>query len=390
MENLQTQSYLIASAAWSAGNPLQFLFQNLPKVKGKGIPHVISLDIVTALSPAYTTAPTTVGINAAIANISIKDGQREWFPMGGSGNMLRAFERLESGRPYIPEGLLGGGTGNPRYTRRRFYWNPPKMNGQPADGAYNLPFLSSIGGGVFLQCGALTDISADCTACTGTVYVFANVARFFNKLVFPAYYPRYLQPLNSGQALTKKALYGGIALLNSTSFDAFAAGDVGNVTLDNGGDVYLQTASSQALTAAHNADMDRGQIDSINGDPANATYDVNQRRVNLTTPTALEAQALDLQAIQWTPPGVLLTKLGYVPQQLTITVSGSNSGTQQLLGRFEEVPASDRASQLSTALANLEGRRAETWGLRLLDGGSYDGPLKPFFPWEAGLNPISY
>ncbi len=285
MENLQTVPIELGSQAWSAGNPLTFDFKNLPKMKGMAIPHVLSIDIEVDLDPSYTTAPTIFGHNNSIKTVSINDGAREWLPMGGSLNLLRAFERLENGKAYAPETILGNGTGNNRYIRRRFYWNPPKIFGQPSDGAYNTPYLSAAGGKVVLTCGQLTDISADCTAATGTVRVICNVARYYNKMIFPAFFPRQMQALSSGTAITQRALYAIVGLLNSTSFDAFAAGDVGAVTLDAAGDILMINGSAQSLTQGHNSDMAAG-LEAIAGDPRDATYDVNARQLNLTTPTA--------------------------------------------------------------------------------------------------------
>lgn len=391
MENLQTVPFLLGSQAWSAGNPLTFDFKNLPKTKGMWIPHVVALDIEVDMDPTYTTAPTIVGHNNAIKTVSINDGLREWMPMGGSLNVLRAFERLEIGRSYQPEALLGNASTNNRYIRRRFYWNPRNLIGQPSDGAYNTPYLSSAGGKVVLNCGQLTDMSADCTAATGTVRVVAHIARYPNKLIFPPYFPRQMQALVSGGAITQRALYGILGFLNSTSFDALAVGDIGDVTIDVGGDILMQAASSPALTAAHNADMETGAVDALAGDSRDATYDVNARQINLSTPTALAVQAADLQPALWIPKDTRMTKLMHAPSQAIITVSGSGSTTQVLMGRFLPVSEVERGAALATALANLEGRKATEWGLRLASGkAEYSGPLRAFLPWQAKLNNLPY
>lgn len=388
MENLQTVPWLLGTGTWAADAVLQFDFKGLPRTLGMAIPHALCLDFELDLDPTYTTAPTVVGHNAAIKTLSINDGQREWFPMGGGFNMLRAFERLETGRPALPDTLLGLGSTNNRYIRRRFWWNPPRLYGQPADGAYNCPFLNNGSGKIVATCGALTDISADCTAATGTLRVWAQLVRFYDKCLWPAYYTRQMNPVNSGNAITQRALYATIGLLNSTAFDAFAAGDVGNVILDAAGDPIMRQADTAALTAAHNADFGFGQIDSLNGDPRSATLDINQRQTNLTSGTALAPQALDLQPVLWPAPDVRLTKLAYTKSDMTMTLGNGNQTTQQLLGRFLPVSATERLLGKDTAKAALSGRTEVSWDLRLADdrdGVNYTGPLRDFFPLELKL-----
>lgn len=392
MEGFQTMSIPLGSQAWAANSPLTFNMSKLPVTQGLAVPHVISFDFELDLDPVYTTAPTTFGHNAAIKTLSINDGQREWFPMGGGFNLLRAFERLETGKPLLPDALLGGGTGNNRFIRRRFFWNPPNLYGQPSDGAYNCPFLAQ-SGVITVTCGALTDISADCTAATGTLRVYANVARYFNKLIFPAFYPRRIQPFATGQEFKQRALYGAAAFLNSVNFDAFAANDIGDVTINLSGDIPMLAGSAPALTAAFQADMRTFQIDSVMGEPRDATYDVAPRTTNLTTPTALQAQPADMQPFAWIPIDTRLTKLPlFVPNELILSISGGNSGTQIIHGRYEPVDGTSRAEQLKIAIDKLGRGPATSWGLRLADDSlEYNGPLRDFFPWQAkvGTLPMS-
>lgn len=385
----QPMLYDLGTQDFVAGQTLSFPFKTLPVMLNQALPHAIFADVIVTLTPAYTTAPTLVQLQNAIKNFSFFDGLREWFPQGGTGNMIRSFGRLQVGDSVLPESLLGAGTGNPKYMKFRIYLNPKTLIGQPADSAYAFAFLAAGGGRIAVTCPALLDLSGDCTACTGQYSVKIGYVNYFDKLVFPGYHTWQMQAVASGQTFTQRALYTYLAGVKSTAFDAITAGFFGNVTLNFSGYLPLQTIPSTHLIAAFQADMQRAQF-GIAGEPINATYDVASRQVNLTTPTALAAQANDLTPWAWVPPGTRLSKLAYfAPTQFIPTFSGAPSGAQMLMGRFEPMTQTERGQQLATALSQLPGRAVmqKGWGLRLDSGkDDYTGPYADFFPWEAKLN----
>lgn len=385
-EAFQPRPFLLAEKNWSASTSLEFPMTGLPPIVGAELPHVVSIDIELDLDPTYTTVPTNVQHNSALNALSIWDGQREWLPTSCDLNLLRATERMENGNIVGQDAILGNGSTNNRYIRRRFYWNPPSLYGQPADGAYNTAFLSKAGM-VRMNCSPLTAISADCTAATGKVRVFCNLVPYFDKLIFPAHFVRRLEGVTNGQIFTQNALYAWIAFLNSSSYDAFAAGDIGQVSLTFA-DQVLKAVDAQALTASFNADFKKSLIEGVAGEPRDATYDVNARQVNLTTPTAFSAQTADLQPVAWAPPGCKLTKLRYyAPTQMQVNFSGSNSGTQMISGRYQPVEAADRLQQVQTALSQAQrGANVAPPELRMASGKQqYEGNYRKFFPLEVDL-----
>lgn len=391
MEGFQPMKYDLGTQTFAAGQALTFPLKSLPVQLNQALPHMIAIDVTVALTPTYTTAPTLVQMQNAIKNFSFYDGLREWFPQGGTGNVIRGFGRLQVGDSVVPETLLGAGTGNPKYMKYRIWLNPKNLEGQPADSAFAFAYLAAGGGRITVTCPALLDLSADCTACTGSYQVEAVYVNYYDKLVFPAYHTWQMFPVTSAQIFTQRALYTYLAGVKSTSFDAITAGFFGNVTLNFSGYLPLQTIPASSLVMAFQADHGRAQF-GIAGEPINATYDVASRQVNLTTPTAIAAQANDLSPFAWCPPGTRLSKLAYfAPTQFIPTFSGAPSGAQMLVGRFEPMTSTERGQQLATALSQLSGRSVlpNGWGLRLESGKpTYTGPYADFFPWEAKLNRI--
>ncbi len=391
MEANQLFPFDLGSQAWVASQPLTFSLQPLMNMIGTGIGHTVFIDMELQISPTYTTAPTLVGLNAAIANLEIFDGERQWLPAGASFNMLRAFERLENGRIILPDSVTNGASTGLRVIRRRFAWNPSVMYGQPSDGAMPNVLLNQ-GGYVRATCSALTAISADTTAATGTLSLTAWQSRQYTKLVFPSWYERQMLAISSGQQFNQRALYATLGFLNSSSFDAFTAGDIGDVTLNTGTELPMSAITSARLTAAHNADFGVGQFDAVNGDPRSATLDINSRTTNGGTPTALTNTPVDLQPVAWAQKDCRLTKVGlYVPATLTVNFSGSNSGTQALLGRFRPLSPVERGTSYAKAMSRLGGRAGKEFGPRLADDAEqYKGPLVDFMPYQAKLNGMPY
>ncbi len=363
MEGFQSEAFpLITGGTWTAGADFPVTLQNLPDLLGNAIAHVISFDITLNLTPTYTTAPTNVGHNFAVRQVQLFDGERDWIQQCGF-NALRAFERGENRKLLLPDAILGNGSTNPRYIRRRLSFGPPGMKWE--DGLMPCSQLNQ-GGLITLSAGALTDISADCTASTGTYDITANLVGL-QELRIPPWYQRIMLPLTNGTPVSQKALYALIMMINSTSYDAFAAGDLGNISLDGvEGGVLLKPTKAQQLTLTAQADAGNGNFDVPTGDPANATYDVNARQLNLTTPTAFAAQALDLQLAQWLAKDARITKLpANIPSALTVTISGSNSGTQCLFGRYLPYTATMAAETANRCFRKLTNRSWGSVGLRL-------------------------
>lgn len=389
MEAFQLIPFDLGSQAWVAGNALTFSFQNLMPMIGMGIAHTCFIDMELQLTPTYTTAPTLQGLNAAISNLEIFDGLRQWTPQGGSFNMLRAFTRLENGRIILPDSVTNGASAGLRTIRQRFFFGDPMLYGMPSDSAMPNALLGQ-GGYARLTGSALTAISADTTVATGTVTLTAWQALYYNKIIFPAWYERQMQAVTSGQQFNQRALYAALGLVKSNLFAAFSAGDIGDVTINTGTALPISAITSARLTAGHNADFRVGQLDGVIGDPRSATLDINARTMNGLTPTALTNSPIDLQPILWTPQDCRQTKLTNVPATLTLNFSGSAT-PQALLGRYRPLTPTERGLQLTTAMQRLPGRIVKDFGARLADDTSqYNGPLLDFLPYQARLNNLPY
>lgn len=386
MEGFQTEPFpVVTGGAWAAGADLVVNLMNLPDLLGDAIAHVMSFDIRLNLTPTYTTAPTAVGLNNAVKQVQLFDGQKEWLQQLGF-NGMRLFERLENvpGKLALPDPLTNGGTGNPRYVERRFSFGPPSM--KFADSVMPCSVLNQ-GGQFTFSAGALLDLSADTTAVTASYDITANMVGLYEGRFAP-WYERILLPLTNATPVAMKALYAIVAAINSTSYDAFAAGDIGTVTIDGvlNGTLFKPTKAQQ-LTMASNADACAGQFDGVSGDPANATYDVAMRQANLASPTALAAQALDLQQIQGLTKDARLSKLPCnVPSAITITISGSNVGTMLAFGRYRPLTAAMAAEMANKMFTKLPNKNFGAVGLRLgSKKKSYGGTRAEFFPKQVLL-----
>lgn len=382
MKNFQTIMFPVKTLTWSAGGYDIVELQRIPTKVGDRLVHVVALHMRAVVTPTYTTAPTIVGHNALVAGLEIFDGSQTRF--NSSFNALRFHERFENGGIAIPEALTNGGTGNPRYFTRSFYFGPPHWEGSPTDWAFPAAALEN--GELRVRYGALTDISADTTANTATLYVYAECI-LFDQLRIPPLFERQLYTApGSDYQILGRGLYCNLFLGNSTSYDAFAAGDVGTVQVLTGQYDAVPNALAQVLTDGYNRMWARGDIGGLTGDPANATYDVAQRVVNGGTPTALQAQALDQQPVLYCGPGHRISKtVAIVENALRVKWSGANgSGTIVGVGRI--LPQSP---SVVNAIVQRSAKRLGVRGLSMkidtTSGRDYKGPFVEYMPWVGKL-----
>lgn len=374
-KGFQTIQFPLPTQTFAAGGRSVVRLRDLPAELFGRIAHLAGIHLTVDLDPTYTTAPTVVGHNALFSRIELFDGQQVRFT--GNGNDLRMFERLENGGSRAMEALTNGGSTNNRYWSRYLSLGPPNMAGSPTD--FVFPCAALENGELRINWGALTDISADTTAATATVYVTA-VLVLLDEIRIPPFYERQTYSLAGADSpIPGRCLALFMGLCNSNAYDAFTAGDIDNVTVGTGlGDV-VPSVDASALTHLFNQMWGRGSVDGIAGDPFNATYDVNNRIVNLGTPTALAAQALDQQPVLWMPKEGRITKcVAIVDSSLRVRWSGANgAGTIMHLGRLLEQPPAVIATIAERAARRLGVRGALK--LKLLDGGS-PGPFVPYLP----------
>ena len=386
MQSFQTTPLKLPTQQWVAGATLTFDLKGLKTKAGAAILHATSIDVEVALTSAYTTAPTNVGQNAAINRVEVFDGERQLVINTGF-NGLRVFERLMNGGIIMPDMILGGGTGNPRYIRRRIYFGPPQFAGSPTDFCTACAQLTN-GGTVTVTCGALTDISADCTSASGPVNVTVNVVELYEVRICP-WVEFGVKAITADDIITGRALYAFLALLDSTAFGPFTVGDLTAVTVSTGVKDMLSAVNVAALNAAYQADWMRGSIDTVMGEQRNVTYDVSPRQLNLTAPTAAEASVANLQPLLSSGPGCRISKIAcIVPQNLTIQYTGSGTTTLAAYVRIRPLSASALAITGDRIFSALETKRAGALELRLLSGknpAEYKGPLSDYLPHQIKL-----
>jgi len=374
----QTINYPLPSQTFAAGGQSVVRMRDLPLQLYGRITHLAALHLEVTLTPAYTTAPTVVGHNALFNRLEFFDGQQVRF--SGDGNALRQFERLENGGNRVMEALTNVGTGNPRYFSRTLYLGPPNFAGAPTD--FVMPVCALENGELRIKWGALTDLSADCTAATATVRVTA-VLVLLDEIRVPPFYERQVYTLGSNDSpIAGRGLYAFVAACNSSSYDAFAAADLANVTIDTGLGQAVPGTDARVLAKLYNQQYGKGSLDGIAGDPNNATYDVNDRIVNLGTPTAFAAQALDLAPLLWCVPGQYLSKIqAQVESSMRLRWSGSNgAGTIALVGRFLAQPPGAVGSIAERARRAL-GASGGRIKIKTLSKEDYSGPFVEFMPW---------
>lgn len=315
--------------------------------------HLYALGIESKLTPTFTTTPTVVGHNSSTSDIEFSDGEDVLFK--GQGNDLRMFERLENGGDLISEVIQTTST-NPRWIRRIIELGPAQLQGSPID--FARPCAEFVNGYLKLTGSALTDISADCTAATLVYRVYAYMMPS-DELRFPAKYQRQVVANGgTGTKIVGQAAYaflGAVKATGAAGYTAFAAGDFGRVSVRTGTMRPVQNVSAPVLTGAYNQSFRRGEVSPIAGEPNDATFDVNWRQVNLTSPTALAAQTADLQALLWCPPDTQLSKLNArVAEQVIVDFSGSlGANGAYLVGRFLPMTgeqANKRAGKVGKAL----------------------------------------
>lgn len=356
----------------------------ITKYQGDRVLHVTRFIVEAAITPTYTTAPTEIGHASFFAQVRVYDGKKLRTQL--SGNALRQAARVEYGRYPVPEPILGNGSTNPRYMHRDLWFGPPNFLGSPSDFMIPAAFLAENGGTVEIDLCQLTDMSADCTAFSATIYVTAEYA-IADEVNLPPFFERRTQIMTNDDKIKGRALYAYLAFSRSSAYGNFAAGELGAWTVEGTEAMPLMTAlNSSALSRAFNSEKGASELGGIQGEPRNATYDVNLRRVNGTTPTALTALQADLQPVIWYPNEMRSTKIiAAIPDTLLVRTSGTiSSGLVAHIGRFlPQDPLTDR-SQMADLVAKKMGKPVNI-GFKTLSKDQYKGPYQEYMPWKGKL-----
>lgn len=364
----------------AAGGVDTLPLNSLPKALLGRICHVRSFLFELQVTPTFTTAPTTVGNNNTVKQCDFWDGSMLRFQ--GGFNHLRCRERIHWGRPLEPESQTATASGSARYIRRRMYFGPPQMANAQSD--FLIPTGALENGEIRLTYGALTDLSTDTTAFTGLLKVYADIVLLDEVRVPPAVQFFNYSAGSPDYQVPGRALYMNLFMLNSSSFDAIAAGDFGNITVDLGQGPVVQTIPTYALTALYQSDIAANEVNTYQGEPRGAT-DNNARTVDHASSTALATAPSDLQPVIFTRRGEKLSKLMVSDSSGRISWDGTQATAVLLLERVLSQPP-NVVSAIGTAAVKAIGKMPGKVEVKTLSKDVYTGPYGEFFPWKIAVS----
>jgi hypothetical protein len=378
MKSGQLIKYVLPSPTWAAGSNAVVTMRDIPYTLFGRIAHLVGINIEARCTPTLTTAPTLVGMHTIINRLEFSDGIGNRFT--GDFFTLRVKEILENGRLLQPDPDTGTGSGNVFTFSRYLSLGPSQFAGNPSDFAYPVAALNN--GELRLGFGALTSFSADTTVMTVSLTVTADILLLDEVRVPPAYEFTKYTAGGPDISLTGRALYAFLALLDSSSYGAFTAGDLGNITVDTGAGQVVPSINAAVLTESYRAQMASGHFTPVQGDPRTADDD-SAKIVNSGTPTALTVASAAIQPVLWCPPDCQLTKVvALADSNLRVRWDGSqtSSGTVLVAGRIMEQTPTQAATIAAKAVQNL-GLTQKSGKVKTLSKDAYSGPRPEFMPW---------
>jgi hypothetical protein len=338
------------ATAYAAGGQPVASFNDLPNTVDGDICHLAGIFIDIEYTPTFTTAPTIYGINNLVSALVISDGVNPRCDVAGF-NALRSFEIFETGDVLTPDPDTNSGSGN-RFRVSRL-WLPGHGNLEQRD--FMLPIAAIRNGELRMTWGALASHSADTTAITiNRLSVVAMLALRPGEFRIPPFYERRTQLLAStGQSIQGQGKYATLGL-TKTNYAAFAAGDLGNLTVDTGkgikGGIAIPAA---AYDGVNQALLKTGPFTKIRGEFAAATVD-NEKTVNLGTPTALTAPDATHQSLYTTPRGGFITKIPLEGKNVKVNWTGTFGALNAQYGRIVPQSPSAVAAMAVRACTDLE------------------------------------
>lgn len=381
MLNGQYIPYVLPSQTYTAGNRTTQTLRDLPKQYLGKLCHLMKFCFSVILTPTFSTAPSIVGNNNIMAACDWYDGSILRFQ--GGFNHLRAKERLQTGHIRVPDANTAATTGQSRYFRRTLHAGPPQFLGSPVD--FVLPTGCLENGELRFTHGALTDISADTTAATGTIRIVAWLL-LSDEIKIPPAYTFTNQTVNAADFnLTGRALYESVALLNSTSFDAFTSANIAQLRLDLGQGDIVPSVQAADLTHAFLDDFAAGEIGVPQGD-TEAALDNSAARINrgASPATALTSSDKDLQVVLWSGPDSRITKLQLAESVARLRWSGAQTSAVAVLGRILSQPSNVIAAMAGKAVGRLN-LTPKNMRIKTLKGGQWKSDKGEFMPWKLSV-----
>lgn len=329
----QKIEYPLPVATFQAGSNASVDTSGIPAQLGGRITHVVGFKFVGTATPTLSSGSLTPEeLQRFVRSIQIKDGtQRIYFQ--GSMASLRLTDALERGFLNVaePDAILTNEQGE---FIREFNFAPAGMK-CPED--FVQPGAIFRNGGVMFGWGALSDVDANLTALTASIRVFA-ILTLNDEVKLGALVERVESPVNNGNPINGEGLITDLALCNSASLDAIAAGDFANVQ------VQVEGFQRDAIHVADLEKMYSGDknipsgLSVIHGEPRTVTDD-NQKVV---AGTALAAAPSNISPVIWTADGVKISKLVYASKgSIILKWSGSQAAGYYLMTRIIPRTAAD-------------------------------------------------
>lgn len=347
----------------------------LPKMLFGGVAHVATFNPTCEFTPTYSTAPTTNGNNAVYARYDFFDGQLNRFT--GSWQALRTSERIMSCTGINADADTDTASASLRVVRRTLHMGPSNYAGHPSDFLFPCGALDNAE--IRMQCGALTDISADTTVLTGTTRTLAELQLLPAEVRIPPVYERRVQSVTGGDAqLQGRSVYDYLAITD-TDYSTIAAGEVATVNVDLGEGLVVPGINARDLTSMYLADRSVGEVGQVMGEPA-AAGDDNVKQVNRGTPTAFVGATADLQPILWSGKDALINKRPMCGSSSRVYWNGTDTAMLIHMGRFLPQLKPAVGAMIAKAFAKLP-FAPKNARIKTLSKETFDSPYVEFMPW---------
>lgn len=386
MQPFQTYHYQLPSPIYSVGGTYPLPLQNLPAQLFGRLVHVAGIVYDNTFTPTYTTAPTVIGNNNLVVRADFFDGDILRFQ--GSYNILRALERLTSGGIRTADTKTNTASASARYLTRVLHLGPPEFAGFPSDYAIPIGMLQS--GQINFNFGALTDMSADTTAITASIQVFAKLV-ILDEVRIPPLFQAMYQAFNATKSLIPgRALYNFIGILPSASntfasTTTFSAGDLGNIRVDFGQGPLVNSIPAASLWRSYNDEWAKGSFNGIQGEPGGAT-DLNVQEPDPASNTALHSMPADLQPTVWQARQGRISKCFAAASQITVEWTGSKTAGQFLFTRHLSMNEALVKKYLTAAVGGA-GLTPKGGSIKTLGKKPYpqppNGPYREFMPLKV-------
>jgi hypothetical protein len=379
---MQLYPYPLQTRTFTAGGQDVIPLRDLPKTLFGKVAHLVKVTFDNILTPDVGggALPTIVGTNNLVVQADFWDGSLMRFQ--GGFNHMRMKERLHFGGIACPDPDADTADTVARYFRRTLHMGPPQYIGAPSD--FAVPCAALENGEIRLRYGALADISANAVAATtGQIFPTAWLLLLDEVRIPPAYSFTFQTATSNDLTLPGRSLYSELALLNSGTFDAIAAGDFGSISVNFGYGDAIPAVRASVLSAHFQDTFARGNVDAVQGEPVAASDD-NAKRVNPATPTAVAAQLADLQPVVFQGHGAKITKLPRAESAVRLSWNGAQASGVVLMGRILEQPPTVVGQIANRALGQLR-RPHKAIAVKTVSKKAYEGSHAPFMPWKVAL-----